>query len=85
MFPDPVKLALFESERLWPESTPDVIISLGTANNEELGHWNLFCLDEIAGGFAFRIPAYLIWIEVFLVQPSLTRRLVEESSCILTL
>lgn len=30
MFPDPVKLALFESERLWPESTPDVIISLGT-------------------------------------------------------
>lgn len=30
VFPDPVKLALFESERLWPESSPDVIISLGT-------------------------------------------------------
>jgi hypothetical protein len=46
-----------------------------TANNEELAHWNLFCLDAIAGGFAFRIPAYLIWIEVFLVQPNLTDRL----------
>ncbi|KAE8554678.1 hypothetical protein EYB25_003219 [Talaromyces marneffei] len=30
VFPDPVRLAMFESERLWPESIPDVVISLGT-------------------------------------------------------
>jgi hypothetical protein len=45
------------------------------ANNEQLAHWNLFCLDAIAGGFAFRIPAHLVWIEVFLMQPNLTDRL----------
>lgn len=26
--PDPVKLALFESERLWPESSPDANVTL---------------------------------------------------------
>lgn len=43
MFSDPVKLALFESERLWPESTLDVIISLGTGVQSKIkgGYWSL--------------------------------------------
>lgn len=45
------------------------------ARNRKLKHWELFCLDAIAGGFVFRIPARLMRIEVFLVQPFSTDRL----------
>jgi hypothetical protein len=42
------------------------------ASNKKLKHWQLFCLDAIADGFVFRIPAYLMWIEVYLTHPYLT-------------
>lgn len=42
------------------------------AGNKKLKHWELFYLHAITGGFVFRIPAYLMWIEVALVHPYLT-------------